>query len=63
MGHKIVDGILWLVKITIGLTIVLVILAHAPGTGDVGTFAGDVLSGVGGTVKQLPDILKDARAA
>jgi hypothetical protein len=63
MGHKIVDGILWLVKVVIGLTIVLVILANAPGTGDIGSFAGDVLTGVGGTIVQLPDILRDARGA
>jgi hypothetical protein len=63
MGHKIIDGILWLVKVVIGLTIVLVILANAPGTGDIGSFAGDVLHGVGGTIVQLPDILKDARGA
>lgn len=63
MGHKIVDGILWLVKVVIGLTIVLVILANAPGLGGVGSFASDVLTGVGGTIVQLPDILRDARAA
>lgn len=61
MGHKIIDGILWLLKVTIALTILFILLANVS-LGGASGFAADVLSGVGGTVRQLPDIISDARS-
>lgn len=62
MGHKLIDGVLWLLKVTIALAILFVLLANVS-LGGASGFAADVLDGVGGTVKQLPDIVRDARGA
>ena len=52
----------WVIKATIILAVAVIVLAKIP-AGAASDFAGGMLSGVGGTVRQLPDIVREARGA